>query len=164
LNAPTGGRLRGVVLGRAAAALALLSMAACQSESRTLGPDQPQTAPNDAQDPRTSRYEDNLYQVSQGSRYFTWYGCAACHGAGAGGVRDLADGRWRRGGSVDRVYASIVGAHGRLRYGTRIPAEQLWQITAYVRGLKDIDPAKRQRQDIDQLGEAQGNMWSGPVR
>ncbi len=140
---------------------ALLVLAACSNEKRVLDADQPVTDPVGAHDPRTAQFQDNAYQVAQGGRYFTWYGCGGCHGNGAQGVNNLADNQWRHGGSADRVYASIA-AHGRL--GAGIPAEQRWQLAAYVHQLPSLDPAYRRRQDNDQLGEPQGSNWSGPIQ
>lgn len=143
--------------------LALLTVA-CSREGRTLAPDQPQSRPTRPDDPRASRFEGNAFQVSQGGRYFTWFGCGTCHTQGAGGVLDLADGRWRHGGNVDAVYAAIAERHGRFRYGERIPAEQLWQLTAYVRQLTTLKPERRRRQDTDQRGEPQATSWNGALR
>jgi cytochrome c oxidase cbb3-type subunit 3 len=140
--------------------------AGCSKESRTLGPDLPVTPPNGPTDARTATYENNVYQVAQGGRYFTWYGCGGCHGSGARGAANLSDGRWANGGGVDRVYMFIAHGHpGELAaYGDRIPAEQLWQLTAYVRSLAALAPERRRRQDLDQVGEPQGRVWSGPVK
>jgi len=141
-------------------------LAGCSGESRTLGADLPQTAPKGAQDPRAAQYERNVFQVSQGGRYFTWYGCGACHGGEAGGALNLNDKIWVHGSDLDQVYAYIARGHpGALaHYGERIPAEQLWQITAYVRTLPQLPPEKRRRQDVDMVGEPQGAKWTGPVR
>jgi cytochrome c oxidase cbb3-type subunit 3 len=147
--------------------LALVAMAAaCSKESRTLGPDLPQTSPDGADDPRAGKYQDNVYQVGQGGRYFTWYGCAGCHGLEAKGRLALGDSIWVHGGDLDQVYAFIAHGHpGKLaRYGDRIPSEQLWQLTAYVRSLPELAPERRRRQDLDQTGEPQGRTWSGPVK
>jgi mono/diheme cytochrome c family protein len=148
--------------------LALLAGAAtagCSGESRTLGPDLPQTPPTGANDPRAAKYEDNVYQVSQGGRYFTWYGCGGCHGADATGPLALGDPLWVHGSDLHAVYAFIARGHsGKLaRYGDLIPAEQLWQLTAYVRTLPDIAPERRRRQDLDLTGEPQGRTWPGPI-
>ena len=107
-------------------------------------------------------FEGNAYQVAQGGRYFAWYGCGGCHADGAQGALDLGDGQWRRGGAFDRVYAAVADGHGGAGAG-RIPVEQSWQIAAYVRSLKDLQPAKRRRQDLDQQAEPQGAHWSGPL-
>lgn len=144
-------------------AIALL-LAGCQREARDIGPSLPQTAPNSAADPRKAYYQDNVYQVAQGGRYFSWYGCAACHDEDASGVRNLGDGRWRYGGSFDQVFASVAERHGSLNYAARVPPEQLWQMAAYVRDLPQHAPEKRRRLNIDQVGEPQGRTWSGPVR
>lgn len=146
-------------------ALMAFAVAGCSAESRTVGADLPQTEPNSGRDPRAGKYEGNAYQIAQGGRYFTWYGCAGCHGSGATGARDLDDKVWAHGSDLRQVYRFIARGHpGALaNLGERIPSEQLWQITAYVRTLPQLTPEKRRRQDLDQVGEAQGNRWTGPV-
>lgn len=143
-----------------------LPVASCSAESRSAGPDLPQTAPKGAQDPRAAAYERNLYQVAQGGRYFTWYGCGSCHGSTAQGPLNLGDRVWVHGSDLDQVYGFIASRHlgARPGYAARIPTEQLWQITAYVRNLPRLTPEKRRRQDLDQVGEPQGSNWTGPVR
>lgn len=138
----------------------------CSKEARTLAADLPQTPPHGAADPRIAKYQDNVYQVAQGGRYFTWYGCGACHASGATGARDLGDGRWRHGGAFDQVYRFVADGHRRagLRYGDTIPAEQLWQITAFVRDLSKVPLEKRRRLDHDQQAEPQGSTWTGAER
>ena len=144
----------------------LATLGGCSKEARTLASDQPQTPPTGADDPRIPRYQDNAYQVSQGGRYFAWYGCGRCHGTDATGVRNLQDGLWRHGGTMDAVYAFIAAGHpGALpRYGAQIPVEQLWQISAYVRDLPAHTPAKNRRNDMDAKAEPQGAIWTGPLR
>jgi cytochrome c oxidase cbb3-type subunit 3 len=137
-------------------------ISACSAEKRSIGPEQPLTPPRGATDPRIALLESNVYQVSQGGRYFTWYGCGTCHASGARGFLDLGDGRWRRGGGFDQIYGAIATGHNP-PYADRIPVEQLWQITGYVRSLTTLEPAKRRRQDFDQQGEPQGDNWTGPV-
>lgn len=138
-----------------------LALSGCSKESRLTDADQPVTAPSGSADPRAAQYRDNAFQVSQGSRYFSWYGCGGCHAAGAAGALNIAKGRWRRGGTIDRIFASITG-HGQL--GQRIPIEQRWQLAAYVMQLPGLDPALRRRQDLDSVGEAQASQWRGPIR
>jgi cytochrome c oxidase cbb3-type subunit III len=150
--------------GATTAVLAALLLAACGREARDIGPSLGETPPCGGSDPRIPYYQDNVYQVAQGGRYFGWYGCVACHGEGAVGVRDLGDGRWQHGGGFDQVYAAIARRHGALNYAARIPAEPLWQLTAYVRDLPQHTPEKRRRLAIDQVGEPHGRSWSGPVR
>ena len=146
----------------AVACLIALACAGCSQEARNVGPTVPQTRPRDGADPRIALYQANVDQVSQGGRYFAWYGCQACHGEGATGVRNLADGQWRHGGGFDQVFTSIADRHGRLRYAVRVPPEQLWQLTAYARDLPLHTPEKLHRQAVDQRAEPVGNSWSGP--
>ena len=146
--------------------LMALVLAGCGKEARTLTADLPQTPPHGADDPRIPKYESSAYQIAQGGRYFGWYGCGGCHAAGAKGVLDLGDGRWRHGGAFDQVYGFIASGHpGPLaRYGDRIPAEQLWQIAAYVRNLTKVPADRRRRQDHDAESEPQGSTWTGAKR
>jgi cytochrome c oxidase cbb3-type subunit 3 len=143
-----------------------LSLAACGKEARTLTADLPQTPPRGGDDPRIPKYQDNAYQIAQGGRYFGWYGCGSCHAVGARGVLDLGDGRWRHGGGFDQVFGFIAHGHpGALtHYGDRIPTEQLWQITAYVRNLPQVPSDRRRRQDHDTESEPQGSRWAGAKR
>jgi mono/diheme cytochrome c family protein len=138
----------------------LAALAACSREARVIGSGPPQTPPDGPVDPRIRFYQDNSYQIAQGGRYFAWYGCGACHGEAAQGVLDLSDNAWRWRSGFDQVYRAIA-AHGP---GTRIPVEQLWQVTAYVRDLDRHTPAKLRRQDLDQKGEPTGGRWQGAVR
>lgn len=131
------------------------ALAGCSSEKRAIGPALPQIRPAGPSDPRIASFESNAYHVSQGGRYFTWYGCGQCHQRGAMGAPDLAAGRWAHGARFNDVYASIADGRGSPNhaFGAIIPGEQLWQLTAYVRSLPATDPAKLRRQNIDLAGE-----------
>lgn len=135
---------------------------ACSREARQVGPTPPQTRPTGDNDPRIPAYQANLGQVSQGGRYFAWYGCSGCHDDGKQGVLNLSDSAWRYGFGFVHVYDAIADRHGRLAYGKRVPVEQLWQLTAYVRDLSSHYPEKRRRVDLDQKAEPVGNTWQGP--
>ena len=134
----------------------------CSKEAREVGPTVPQTAPIGERDPRIPYYQDNFWQIAQGGRYFLYYGCAGCHGEGSPEPRDLTDRRWKRGGGFATVFTSIAHGHGDRAYATRIPVEQLWQLTAYARDLQRHTPEKRRRQALDQQAEPRGAAWSGP--
>ncbi|WP_157220875.1 c-type cytochrome [Flavisphingomonas formosensis] len=141
------------------------TLPACSRESRSLGPGQPQTPPSGFADPRITYFEDNLYQTAQGGRYFSWYGCAACHGTEARGERDLIAVQLRHSPSFVDVYASIAHHRGvSFGHDGMIPTEQLWQLAAYVRSLRALKREQRRRQDLDQAGEPQAMSWSGTVR
>jgi len=140
-------------------------LSACGAEKRTTGPGQPQTAPTGPGDPRVALIEASFDQISQGGRYFSWYGCGSCHAQGAPGARELGDPNWSHGGGFDQIYRSIADHPGiSPAYGARIPTEQLWQLAAYVRSLPSLAPDRRRRQDFDQKSEAQADTWPGPVR
>ncbi len=149
-------------VARIASIGALLALCACSNEARQVGPTPPQTLPAGDNDPRIAQYQANLNQVSQGGRYFAWYGCSRCHTESADKVLNLADSDWRYGFGFAHVYDAITARHGRLDYGRRIPVEQLWQITAYVRDLSSHTPEKRRRVALDQRAEPVGDNWQGP--
>jgi cytochrome c oxidase cbb3-type subunit 3 len=142
--------------------LIVICLGGCSKEARNVGPSLPQTRPASDADPRIAAYQDNFYQMSQGGRYFSWYGCSSCHTETAKGAADLPDNRWYRGGGFAEVFGSIADGHGKLAYGSRIPVEQLWQLTAYVRDLPQHHPEKRVRVQRDAQAEPQGSTWSGP--
>lgn len=144
----------------------LVALAGCGKEVRSIEAGPPQTPPMANNDPRVQKYEGNFYQVSQGGRYFTWYGCGACHALGATHAPNFTDGRWRHGSTFEAVYRSIDHGHVGLQVadGRKIPVEQLWEITAFVRDLSQQPAEKRHRQDNDQQGEPQGQSWTGAVR
>jgi cytochrome c oxidase cbb3-type subunit 3 len=131
------------------------ALTGCSSEKRAVGPALPQIRPAGSSDPRIATFENNVYQVSQGGRYFTWYGCGRCHRNGSTAAPDLASGQWHNGGHFDEVYTSIAEGRGWAKhaYGTVIPGEQLWQLTAFVRSLPDTDAAKVRRQNNDMADE-----------
>jgi cytochrome c oxidase cbb3-type subunit 3 len=141
---------------------ALLAVSACSSEARQVMPTAPQTEPTGDNDARIGQYQDNLYQVSQGGRYFAWYGCAGCHAENSQGALNLTDSEWRHGFGFAQVYSAIAMRHGRLDYRRRVSVEQLWQITAYVRDLSSHTPEKRRRVALDQQAEPVGDNWQGP--
>ena len=139
----------------------------CSPEQRPLSPALPLTPPqaDASEDLRVPHYQQNRFQVSQGARYFIWYGCAGCHVDGAPQELDLADHRWKHGDAFADVYRFIARGHaGIAPYGDTIPVEQLWQITAYVRSLPEQDAAMRRRQALDLAGEPRGSAWAGALR
>jgi cytochrome c oxidase cbb3-type subunit III len=153
---------KGASLLLIAGLLGCVALSGCRQEARTVGPSVPQTPPGSDDDPRIAAFQGNLYQVAQGGRYFNWYGCSGCHTDAAPGVLNLPDSRWRHGSGFAQVYAAVVDRHGALDFRGRIPTEQLWQLTAYVRDLPKHTPEKRRRLEADQKGEPVGPAWSGP--
>ena len=123
----------------------------CSAEQRTLVAPQPTSAPTGPSDPRIAAIKDNFYQISQGGRYFSWYGCTNCHGEPNAG--------W----PPRLPFVTFYGRIGHKGYDRKVPAEQRWQISAYLNSLPTTDAAKRHRQAVDQKGEPTAERWQGPL-
>jgi len=147
-----------------AVALAVLLLAGCERERReyhaaptqapgtqprlsTLQPGADQATPASA---IGRHYENNAYHVSQGSKWYRWFNCNGCHGNGGGAIGPaLMDARWRYGGSIDEVHASIMDGrpNGMPSWRGKLTDQQAWQLSAYVRSLsgnvrKDAVPSR----------------------
>jgi cytochrome c oxidase cbb3-type subunit 3 len=77
--------------------------------------------------------------LAEGRRLFVWFNCYGCHGGRAGGGMgpSLRDAKWLYGQAPEDVFDSIVEGrqHGMPAWGTKLPAEQIWKITAYIESL-----------------------------
>jgi len=112
------------------------------------GPQPPARLPTRA----ALQYEGNAYHVGEGQRLFKWYNCNGCHGNGGGSMGPaLMDGQWRYGGSLAQIRATIEQGrpNGMPSFAGKIPAQQMWQLAAYVRSLsgnvsKDVPPSRRE--------------------
>jgi mono/diheme cytochrome c family protein len=112
-------------------------VAGCQREERQLRLDPPVTAAlNDAAlmpngisgaPPQIyfaldKPYEGNAYNLSQGKRLYSWFGCKACHADGQGGIGPaFLDGWWYYGPEIVSIFASIRDGrpHECLPFATR---------------------------------------------
>lgn len=134
----------------AVACLALLAAAACERHSgeplaaegappavgNPVGP--VPGAQKAAALPRNPFTNDAVARV-EGRQFFKRYNCAGCHGDHAGGGMgpSLRDQQWRYGGEAPDIYASIAqGRPGMPSWGTKLPAEQIWKLTAYIESLR----------------------------
>jgi cytochrome c oxidase cbb3-type subunit 3 len=139
-------------LASAAAAGALLGLCACNRENRDLDASPAETGPGAVRvsslvpggaaptpvDPRAREYQGNAQHISNGARYYRWFNCAGCHFHGGGGIGPpLMDSKWRYGGRIEQIYASIRDGrpNGMPSFGDKVPAQQIWEIAAYVRSL-----------------------------
>ena len=53
-------------------------------------------------------YESNAYDLSEGKRLYSWFGCKACHSDGQGGAGPaFLDGWWYYGPEMVSIFASI---------------------------------------------------------
>jgi len=154
--------------------LAILE-ASCQREERTLRIDPPVAMalndialmPNDisGRPPEVyfalkKPYENNAYNLSQGKRLYTWFGCKTCHGDGQGGIGpSFVDGWWYYGPEIISVFASIRDGrpHGMPAFGDKMTTDQIWQLAGYVRTIGDYSPktAAPSRDDSKQTRPAE---------
>jgi cytochrome c oxidase cbb3-type subunit 3 len=143
------GLLRMAALG----ATALAVLAGCNREDRPLQPPvaaetgprgltlsqlypgAPSPAPSD---PRGAEYEGNAFHISNGQTYYKWFNCSGCHFNGGGGIGPaLMDDKWRYGGRIEEIYATIVQGrpNGMPAFKDKIPEAQVWEIAAFVRSM-----------------------------
>jgi cytochrome c oxidase cbb3-type subunit 3 len=95
-------------------------------------------------------YEGNAWAVSEGKRLYSAFNCNGCHFNGGGGIGPpLMDDKWIYGGSPANIFASIVEGrpNGMPAWGGKIPAQQVWEIVAYVQSMsgqlrKDVRPGR----------------------
>jgi cytochrome c oxidase cbb3-type subunit 3 len=89
-------------------------------------------------DPRAMAYYDNAEAVNTGKRLFQQYNCSGCHSNGGGGMGpDLMDDVWIYGGRLEQIHQTLVEGrpNGMPSWGGKVPDEQLWQLSVYVRSL-----------------------------
>ena len=89
-------------------------------------------------DPRAAAYYDNADAVNTGKRLFGQYNCSGCHSNGGGGIGpSLMDDEWIYGGRLEQIHQTLVEGrpNGMPAWGGKIPDEQLWQLSAYVRSM-----------------------------
>jgi cytochrome c oxidase cbb3-type subunit 3 len=102
-------------------------------------------------DPRGVHAANDAWDIGQGQLYYHWFNCSGCHGNGGGGIGPaLMDDAWRYGGSIDQIHSSIMQGrpNGMPSFRGRIPAQQAWQVAAYIRALSgnvrmDALPSRR---------------------
>lgn len=135
-----------------AATLALVP--ACNRENRNLDGSAPENGPRQLvvsglapgngqpatmpEDPRGKEYEGNATHLANGQRYYQWFNCSGCHFNGGGGIGPaLMDDKWRYGGTIEQIYATIEQGrpNGMPSFRGKIPEQQVWEIAAYVRSL-----------------------------
>jgi cytochrome c oxidase cbb3-type subunit 3 len=113
-------------------------IAAAMDDIRLL-PNRISGAPPEVYFAQDKPYEDNAYQLNQGKRLYTWFGCTTCHGAdGSGGVGpSFLDGWWLYGPEMVSVAASIRDGrpHGMPSFRDKMTTEQVWQLAGYIRTI-----------------------------
>jgi cytochrome c oxidase cbb3-type subunit 3 len=86
-----------------------------------------------------SPYQENAWGVGEGKRLYSAYNCSGCHGVNGGGAIGpaLMDDKWIYGSKPDQIYSTISQGRpdGMPSFGGHIPAEQIWQLVAYVQSM-----------------------------
>ncbi len=94
----------------------------------------------DVRQPLVNPLGQDATVVQDGRRLFVQMNCSGCHGGRAGGGMgpSLRDVDWLYGNRDDQVFASIAEgrANGMPAWGTRLPADQIWRIVAYVKSMR----------------------------
>ncbi|MDB5372623.1 MAG: uncharacterized protein JWP04_1265 [Belnapia sp.] len=84
-------------------------------------------------------YRSNAYQLSEGKRLYSWFGCSECHKDGEGSARgpSLFDGWWNYGPGLETIYLSVRDGRpgGMPPFRGRLTNEQLWQLAGYLQVL-----------------------------
>jgi len=89
-------------------------------------------------DPRVARYDNNSPAIAEGQFLFTRMNCVGCHAHGGGGMGPaLMDDKWRYGGRIDQIAATIAEGrpNGMPAWRGRLTDDQIWKLAAYVRTL-----------------------------
>jgi cytochrome c oxidase cbb3-type subunit 3 len=83
-------------------------------------------------------YESNAYDLNQGKRLYSWFGCESCHGDGRGGIGpSFLDGWWLYGPEMVSITASIRDGrpHGMPAFKDKMTSEQVWQLAGYIQTI-----------------------------
>ncbi|HEU0149608.1 MAG: cytochrome c oxidase cbb3-type subunit [Bradyrhizobium sp.] len=133
--------------------LCVLTLAGCEREERELRLDPPVAdaldkialmpsriagAPPKVYYALNQSYETNAYNLSEGKRLYSWFGCKSCHGDGEGGIGpSFLDGWWLYGPEMVSIYASIRDGrpHGMPAFKDKMTTEEIWQLAGYVQTI-----------------------------
>ena len=106
-------------------------------------------------------YANNAYNLSQGKRLYSWFGCGSCHGKdGQGGIGpSFLDGWWLYGPQIVSISASIRDGrpHGMPSFRQQLTNEQIWQLAGYIQtiGAYSAKTAAPGRNDDKQVRPAE---------
>jgi cytochrome c oxidase cbb3-type subunit 3 len=95
-------------------------------------------------DPIGQRFEGNKPAIAAGKDLFGQMNCSGCHFNGGGGMGPaLMSGRWRYGGRIDQIYASIAQGrpNGMPSWQGILDPSSIWDLAAYVKSLSEPAPS-----------------------
>src|ERR1700712_2747378 len=100
-------------------------------------------------------YESNAYNLSEGKRLYSWFGCKTCHSDGQGGIGPaFLDGWWSYGPEMVSIFASIRDGlpQGMAAFREKMTTEKMCQLAGYVQtiGAYWEKPAAPSRNDEKQ--------------
>lgn len=110
------------------------------ASSSVMTPVGPVPGPGEESAAAANPYANDLEAIEQGRILFRRFNCSGCHGDHAGGGMgpSLRDVDWRYGDSDAHIYDSIAEgrSQGMPAWGTKLPENQIWELTAYVKSLR----------------------------
>ncbi len=113
------------------------SPAACRRSPAVSSVTQP--GPNRPLAKTSNPYGMDANVLNEGRRLFIWFNCYGCHGGRAGGGMgpSLRDPDWLYGNTDQAIFNSIAEGrqHGMPAWGTKLPDEEMWKITAYIKSM-----------------------------
>jgi cytochrome c oxidase cbb3-type subunit 3 len=89
-------------------------------------------------DARARFYDNNAPALAEGQFLYSHMNCVGCHAHGGGGMGPaLMDDKWRYGGRIDQIAASIAEGrpNGMPAWRAKLTDDQIWKLAAYVRSL-----------------------------
>jgi cytochrome c oxidase cbb3-type subunit 3 len=115
----------------------------------------------------TTFYEESGAAVAEGKRLYSWMNCVGCHANGGGAIGPaLMDDVWIYGSEPRAIHDTIANGrpNGMPAFGGKLPDQQIWQLTAYVRSMSGLVPiwAKPGRNDDLAAKPAESNTPRQP--
>lgn len=115
--------------------------------------------------PQAASYEGNAAAIAKGQQLFLWMNCVGCHSHGGGGMGPaLMDGKWRYGGRIDQIAASISEGrpNGMPAWRSKLTQEQIWQLSAYVRSMAGLELIDAVSARTDSMSNTPPNTQTAP--
>lgn len=100
--------------------------------------------PQSSDSGKAAEFAANAFHMSEGKRLFGWFNCSGCHANGGGAIGPpLMDEKWIYGSSMENIHATIRDGrpNGMPAFRDKIPDDQIWELSAYVRSLAGLASA-----------------------